>query len=368
MAPTRYSSVLDPSEYGEGNTHGLLDSIQIRIGNKDDRADLGSISAIKDWQNHVDPTIGFYAGTLHRRMHLIHLAIPDCIPERLFITAYATEFSMLSDDFFENAEHTKAIESRDGAIVGLNASDTMPVNSNKDMQSERAKGIKKLQSWLISEMMAIDPERAMLIVKVWTEYLKEGSCLRVEDYNVADYVEYRLVNVGGKFWEASIKFGTGITIPDHEKQISDDICRDAWIAMALINDLYSWEKEFRVATELKLTGTFNVIWIIMREQGVDVEAAKQVCISMIKEYIQRLQLGLKKLEEKGESSADLFLLIEGVKSTVWGGALWSMGCPRYNSSAKFNEQQLEWLANGIPDHLQRNLRRVPLTISKVQRT
>ncbi|KAK4220764.1 isoprenoid synthase domain-containing protein [Podospora fimiseda] len=364
MAPRRYSSILDPSDYGEGDTHGLVDGIQLRIGNKDHRADLGSISAIRDWRKHVDPNVGLYGGGLHARMHLVHIGVPDCIPERLFIVAYATEFAFLNDDFFDNAEQGKALESRDGAIVGLTVPDAM---MSPDKQSERAKGIQKLQSWLISEMMAIDPERAMLTVKLWTDYLKEGTCSRVEYCNVTDYLQYRLDDVGGKFWEAMIKFGTGITIPDHEKQISDDISRNAWIAMALINDLYSWDKELRLANELKLTYMFNVIWIIMQEQGVDLEIAKQVCISMIQENIQRFQLGLKELEEKGKSSTDLFLFMEAVKNTVWAGAVWSMASPRYNSWAKFNKQQLEWLTNGIPDHLQRNLRRVPLEISEVQR-
>ncbi len=85
-----------------------------------------------------------------------------------------------------------------------------------------------------------------------------------------------------RFWTGLIIFAMAITIPDREKQACSDLCRSAWTVLVLTNDYFSWDKEYRHATERGRTYFSNVICVIMRERSVSLEEAKEICKAMIR--------------------------------------------------------------------------------------
>lgn len=62
--------------------------------------------------------------------------------------------------------------------------------------------IKKIPTWMVSEMFRIDPDRGLVALKLWQEFLQGGGggdCSRAQHCRLADYIEYRNEDVG-KTW------------------------------------------------------------------------------------------------------------------------------------------------------------------------
>jgi hypothetical protein len=90
----RYSSLIDPSEY---ETHGLCDEIPLRRHNNTQEVDIGATRCHADWNSLVKPLQTYYKGGLHPKYSALSVAIPECLPERLQIIAYAIDFAFLYD-------------------------------------------------------------------------------------------------------------------------------------------------------------------------------------------------------------------------------------------------------------------------------
>lgn len=148
-------------------------------------------------------------------------------------------------------------------------------------------------------------------------------------------------------------FGCAITIPDHEMQASSDLCRPAWIALALTNDLFSWDKEHRDAVDKGQTYVCNALCVIMQEHSVSLEEAKETCRKEIRESVKEYLDVVKRAKQENKYSIDLLRFMDGLVYSVGGNLVWSTTCPRYHADAQFSAQQVEWMTNGIPDHLRR---------------
>ncbi len=67
-----------------------------------------------------------------------------------------------------------------------------------EIEERGASGKRKIAVRIISEMMAIDPERAMVVAKSWAEGVKHSS-RREEDTHfntLEEYIPYRALDVG----------------------------------------------------------------------------------------------------------------------------------------------------------------------------
>ena len=146
-------------------------------------------------------------------------------------------------------------------------------------------------------------------------------------------------------------FGSAITIPDHEKQACSDLCRPAWIALSLTNDLFSWDKEQRDAVKKGQTYVSNALCVIMQEHSVGLEEAKNMCQKEIRRNVKEYLNIVERTKQENNHSVDLLRFMDGLVYSIGGNLVWSTTCPRYHADAHFNVQQVEWMTNGIPDHL-----------------
>ena len=88
-----YSTVVDPSTY---NTEGLCRGISLRKHMDPWKENIGAVRAQQDWAKLVRP-ISQYKGGLGPEYSFIRVTVPECLPERLEIIAYANEFAFLYD-------------------------------------------------------------------------------------------------------------------------------------------------------------------------------------------------------------------------------------------------------------------------------
>ena len=89
----RYSEIIDPSTY---ETEGLCKGILLRKHKDQFREDVGAIKAQEDWTRLVS-RVEHYKGGLGARFDFVSVTVPECLPERLEILAYANEFAFLYD-------------------------------------------------------------------------------------------------------------------------------------------------------------------------------------------------------------------------------------------------------------------------------
>ena len=137
-----------------------------------------------------------------------------------------------------------------------------------------------------------------------------------------------------------------ITIPQEEMDKCNQLMRPAWIVAGLQNDLFSWEKEYQSAKRLGLKSVVNAIWVLMKEHDINVEEAKDTCRHIIKENVTKYLGVLEETKDNLDLSPDLRRYMEAMQYALSGNAVWSLICPRYHPTAKFNESQLLLMRDG----------------------
>lgn len=127
-----------------------------------------------------------------------------------------------------------------------------------------------------------------------------------------------------------ITFGMGLTIPDHEMSLCKELDRPAWEALALTNDLYSWEKERDDAAKAGESLVVNAIWVLMEEYSLTEPEAKDLCRQRIKESVSRAVKIAADTKKRMDLSLDLRQYTDAITYSVSGNLVWSIYCPRYN--------------------------------------
>lgn len=139
----------------------------------------------------------------------------------------------------------------------------------------------------------------------------------------------------------------GISISEEEMNLCERLTRPAWIHVCLVNDLYSWEKEYQASQKYDKTQTFNAIWVLMREHSFTVDQAKDFCRQKIKENVTEYLRNVEENRNNENLSPDLRRYIVCMQYQLSGNLVWSRLCPRYNLAASFNESQLLRMTYGL---------------------
>ncbi len=135
-----------------------------------------------------------------------------------------------------------------------------------------------------------------------------------------------------------------LTIPDKEMDLCKQLGRPAWAALALTNDLYSWEKERDAAEKLGAPHVINAIWVIMAEYTITESQAQDVCRRKIKEYVAEAVEVVEKTKRNFDVSLELRTYTEAILYSISGNLVWSIYCPRYHSEESYEDVVLSMMA------------------------
>lgn len=108
-----------------------------------------------------------------------------------------------------------------------------------------------------------------------------------------------------------------------------ELARPAYIALALVNDLYSWEKEREEAREAGQDYVFNAIWVVMKERSAGEEEAKTVCRDEAVRHISTFHRTVEASRDDATLTKDLRTYLEALLLSYSGNVVWSIYCPRY---------------------------------------
>ncbi|KAI0456041.1 isoprenoid synthase domain-containing protein [Xylaria acuta] len=315
-----YSEEVDSELY---ETHGLTNQIKLRMHNDSVKEIKGTLRAQEDWSRYVCP-IENYHGGLSDHYSWIRVTVPECLPDRLEIISYANEYAFLYDDEMENLDLLSA-NSNAGGIL-----DTFKHDALSSETGPTARPEKRIQAQILSEMMAIDSPRAITSMKAWAECVQMAAETRKSHFRTLEtYIPARVIDVGELFWYGILTFGMGITIPANERDLCMELAKPGYAALALTNDLYSWEKERIAAGNLGQKYVFNAIWVIMEERAVEETEAKKICSDEIRKRMADYERVVETAKNDQNLSKELRKYLEAVLLSCVGNVVWSICCPRY---------------------------------------
>ncbi|KAK8127934.1 fusicoccadiene synthase [Apiospora sp. TS-2023a] len=321
VATTRYSNVVDPSSY---ETEGLGGGIDVRKSRFTELEDRGAIRAHQDWARHVGPCKG-YRGGLGPEYSFVSVVMPECIPERMEVVAYANEFAFMYDGACGQTENNEVMN-------GFLEATQVQSRSAPQAVDEKA-GKRRIQSLIFSEMLSIDPDCAKTTMKAWARFIEVGSAREheVRFKSMAEYIPYRIKDVGEMYWYGVVTFGMGLRIPDHEQERCQALPKEVAAAKAQGQD-----------------HIINSIWVLMREHGISVSEAMQICRQLIKDYVATYLHTVDAHQDDASLSGDLRRYLLAIKHSISGHLVWSLHCPRYNPAVTFNKRQRAWMCGGVP--------------------
>ncbi|KAK4166981.1 isoprenoid synthase domain-containing protein [Cladorrhinum sp. PSN259] len=340
-----HSNIIPVSSY---STDGLCDGIPLRLHKRQILEDLGCIRvrAQEDWRAHVAP-IGLVKGLLGPEYNLVSTMFPECKPERVEVLSYFNEFVGLHDDVVEEVQQSLGDAQNDEARnICLDAA----ASGRKLPLERKQKRDHTGRPKMIRSVAEIDPVHASVTLKLWAEWFDQGSGRKFHTRfgNLDEYLDYRVLDVGEKLTTGMAIFIMSLHIPEHEFSLLSELCRPAWVAMGLTNDIYSWDKEKKAADLAGETHLCNSIWVLMQQYGIGKDEAEEKCGEIVRENVAEFVETVKGIHDRKDISRDLAVFVETAQYMISGNVVWSQGVPRYNPQARYNDRQLEWMICGAP--------------------
>ncbi|KAJ4361011.1 uncharacterized protein N0V89_001580 [Didymosphaeria variabile] len=298
----QFSKIVDPSSF---DSKGLISDIPVRKNLFSEAEYVGTFRAQEDWNAFVAP-LGEFKGGLDPTYPLMSVDVPECRPERLEMVAYGNEFAFLYDDAIESMAHD--------------------------------------QAQMFREMAAIDRPRAMVTMKAWAEFLRLTSSRdRQKQFeSLEEYIPFRVWDVGQMHMFGLITFGMGLTIPESDMDKCNKDTAPACAAIALANDLFSWDKERDLAKRDNLPHIVNAVWVIMGQYSVSEEEARKICHSKVVELVEEYKETVERYKNDQSICLDLKKYAEALLYNISGNLIWSLTCPRYNPGTELNSCQ-RWM-------------------------
>ncbi|KAJ5370984.1 uncharacterized protein N7496_007076 [Penicillium cataractarum] len=151
--------------------------------------------------------------------------------------------------------------------------------------------------------------------------------------HLGPYLTAREVDVGRTFYAALIRYGAKLHLSSAELAQTTALESYAFRFMGVLNDIYSWDREWKVYQEDPTDGTrpFSAVYILAQETGLSFEACKRLLYS----YCRELELLLKQSGEEikrqnGDTlRPDMAKYIKGLEYLMSGIEQWSQWTPRY---------------------------------------
>jgi len=103
--------------------------------------------------------------------------------------------------------------------------------------------------------------------------------------------------------------------------------------ISVVNDIYSFEKEYKASLTRNAEGAVlcSAVKLVSDEAGMDVEAAKRVLWSMVREWEEiHDSLAREACSTEVGKGEVMIKYVKGLEFQMSGNELWSMTTPRYH--------------------------------------
>ncbi|KAE8143183.1 Aristolochene synthase [Aspergillus pseudotamarii] len=147
---------------------------------------------------------------------------------------------------------------------------------------------------------------------------------------LGEYMIYRERDVGSALLSSLMRFAMDLPLSPEELAVVRPVERNCAKHIAIINDIYSWEKELAQSQKSSEEGSVlcSAVKVMADNAGLSIDSARRVLWSMVREWESKHDLLCAML--CGQDPTDVkTLYVEGLKYQMSGNELWSRTTPRY---------------------------------------
>ncbi|OQE91319.1 hypothetical protein PENNAL_c0010G00185 [Penicillium nalgiovense] len=306
-----YSSLFDP--YIHKQTI-IADHVSVQC-----HIDLNGIDAVGSKFGNVNAHAGNFTS----------LCAPNCLPERFPLVAYTVEYAFLHDDETDNAADQEALLLENKMLhQAVNQSSMGSVSTRVSAKAQRKS---EVQAKIAAEYLRLDPAFGEWFLKKWQTFTACVKDVRSLEFpSLDDYLEFRIVDAAADWTLYNFRWGSGITLNPEEEKIADPMSYVAYAELCLVNDLFSWDKEY--ASHIKSNGDVplvNAVHIVAVTQGLSHCAAKAVLQAEIRAHEERFCQLKEQYEATDRPSHEVLRWLRLLEHSMAGNWVWSLCVPRY---------------------------------------
>ncbi|KAL4956655.1 isoprenoid synthase domain-containing protein [Aspergillus filifer] len=199
-------------------------------------------------------------------------AYPECFPDRVASNAQYCDFAYFWDDVSDllNEQQCEDV-TQDLALTVLAEMAGGPPFESKY-------GLSKLALEFTRQFLKTDGDIAMDMLKGWGAYLDSQTKISCDGSMSFEQFKKHRFSDGGVLWGIELgSWALGIRCPQEEKDTIKDVVHEAGMAAVLVNDYYSFKKEF---DDLSKAGALhrmkNSLDLLMREYGYTEDEARSI--------------------------------------------------------------------------------------------
>ncbi|KAJ5951832.1 uncharacterized protein N7479_010245 [Penicillium vulpinum] len=249
---------------------------------------------------------------------------PLTLDDRINVTCKMLYLSLLIDDQLEEMSFTQMLSYQDRVMkVALGTA-----RPDKSICLE----------WMLHDtvmaMRSMDEVLANDVAQGFCQLLQaQTSQERTTIKTLGSYLKFREIDVGRPLYTALIRFGAKLYFTSAELKKTATLESIAFRHFSVINDIYSWEREWRIYQANPTDGAqpFSAIYILANETGLSYTACKRLMYS----YCRELELTLKQSHDEIRHNSteglthELEMYSKGLGYFMCGVELWSQWTPRY---------------------------------------
>ncbi|KAJ5259899.1 hypothetical protein N7505_009280 [Penicillium chrysogenum] len=285
-------------------------------------------------QCHIDlngiDAVGSKFGNLNAHAgNFTSLCAPNCLPERFALVAYTVEYAFLHDDETDNAADQEALLLENKMLhQALNQSGMTSVSTRV---SDKAQRKSEVQAKIAAEYLRLDPVFGEWFLNKWQTFTACVKDVRSLEFpSLDDYLEFRIVDAAADWTLYNFRWGSGITLTPEEEKTADPMSYVAYAELCLVNDLFSWDKEY--ASHIKSNGDVplvNAVHIVAVTQGLTHCAAKAVVQAEVRAHEERFCQLKEQYEATDKPSHEVLRWLRLLEHSMAGNWVWSLCVPRY---------------------------------------
>nr|QXF69098.1 sesterbrasiliatriene [Penicillium arizonense] len=323
-----YSRPVDPSGF-QPQPPEYFGTLPFRVARFQNEAVKATDDFLAEWMQALGPdgkNLVFH-GSPTPLGHFVSWAYPETLPQRVVLCTRICDFGFYWDDV------TDALSAEKNAEITQDLALAMLSELKLGKRLEPKLEINKLVVQMLREVLDMDREAGLEMIRFWKGHLDGQAKSTHNDMSFDQYKKHRLSEVGAR-WAAEVGcWSLGIHISPQEKQSVHHFLDKGLLAAALMNDFYSFNKEFdehsRAGSVDRLQ---NALSILMREYGYTEKEAREILKQEIRKGEREIMDGYVSWEKDSiePKSSELRKYIVMIINMIGGITFWSSHASRYH--------------------------------------
>ncbi|KAH9905775.1 terpenoid synthase [Xylariomycetidae sp. FL2044] len=305
-----------PDQVKVSSVPQCVTTFPVCLNKGDSQVSQGAFDARGHFQE-VTPNAEYRSHSAGPHGNFFSLCWPGGKVERVRLAAEIIETLWIYDDVIEELPHSDATQEH------ANVRDTLLTGTEAPSRKSLIAGLFKD---FANRLARLDEKGAPGVLGAIQSYLDTYDSQAGPFTTIAEFTEYRILNVGFCIMEAFMQWTTGLHLDEQEKKIARDFYLSSGRVMGLTNDLYSWTVERNERTERN----WNAVPIVMAQYGLGEADALVFVKGLIVSHEQTTRRLGRELVGQGQGSPKMESYVEAMGLMLGGNSFWSATCPRYN--------------------------------------